>query len=759
MNEVVNKITKILAAYRYWGIALLSLLVALSGYFMLPESSSFGQNSLVAPVNSSISSSPGWHSVTLGAGGYVTGIYLHPTAKDLAYIRTDNGGFYRWQANQQHWQPIANSLPRGFWDYDHNSGGEALGLDPQNPDLVYIAVGKYTAQPGTIYKSLDRGSTWQATDLSVPMGGDEDKRWAGDRLVVSPFDSNLLLFGSRRHGLWRSLDGGLSWQRVSNLKVNPDNHVGVLNVAFDPQKSQIAYASVYRDGVYQSRDSGVTWSKLPDSPPKVMRLKVAQDGTVYVTSSEAPQVVKYQNGRWSDISPSGLIHETFNGLSLHPQAAQTLLVSEGEKGRAKIYYSNNGGKRWQVKSPSIKQTVPWLAPEFFNDHSSAIAFDPQNPQQVWLADWFSVWHTDNIDQHTVQWSNRVKGIEQTVLFSLISPPEGGILLSGIADQDGFYHQQFATPPQSRLGFQQRGVSLNKLNLTGDRFLDNYFQDTYHLAYCQHAPQNLVRVGGKRWRDSYMGVTSSDGGLSWQPWTNIPPDKLFMRVAIAPDDPQHFVVTTSEDLPLVTRDGGTTWQEVFGLPPGEAGPWNWNQPLAADGVDGDRFYYYVQGRVYGSQDGGLTFETITSDLPVASRFVLVTVPKVAGEIWLSLDQEGLFHSLDGGRSFAKVNSITKAHLVTVGAPREGKINQSIYVYGQDQAGHSGLFSSVDGGQSWSQINSLAAMPRAIKILVASQQQPGLIFAGTDGRGIYYQQLNFNRERRSSHKGDSVLPRSV
>ncbi|MEM8831642.1 MAG: hypothetical protein AAGE96_20130 [Cyanobacteria bacterium P01_G01_bin.19] len=744
MNEVVNKIAKTLTAYRYWGIALLSLLIAISGSFMLSNFSNLRQDSLFFAANALETNASGWHSVTIGAGGYITGIYPHPTAQNVVYIRTDNGGFYRWQAELQQWQQIANSLPRGFWDYDHNSGGEALGLDPQNPDLVYVAVGKYTTEPGTIYKSEDRGVTWQATDLSVPMGGDEDKRWAGDRLVVSPFDSNLLLFGSRRDGLWRSLDGGLSWQQVSNLKVDPENDVGVLNVAFSPRQSLVAYASVYRDGVYQSEDGGATWSKLPNSPPEVMRLKVAQDDTVYATNSKAPQVVKYQNGRWSNISPSGSIHQTFNGLSLHPQAAQTLIVSEGERGRAKIYYSRDGGASWQVKPPKLEQTLPWLAPEFFNDHSSAIAFAPQDPQQVWLADWFSVWHTDNIEQSTVEWSSRVKGIEQTVLFSMISPPEGTILLSGIADLEGFYHQQLGASPASRLGFQRQGINLSGLDLIGESFLDNYFQDTYDIAYCLSAPQNMVRVGGKQWRDAYLGATSVDGGLSWQPWANIPQDRLFMRVAIAPDDPQHFVVTTSEDLPLVTRDGGKTWQKVSGLPLGETGPWNWNQPLAADGVNGDRFYYYDQGRVYGSQDGGATFEVMTSDLPVANRFVLITVPQAAGEIWLSLDKGGLFHSQNGGKSFTQINSIAAAHLVTVGVSREGEINQNVYVYGQNRAGQSGLFSSVDGGQSWSQINTLAAMPRAIKVLVASQQQPGLIFAGTDGRGIYYQKLNFDPE---------------
>lgn len=719
---------------RKWYLVIGAIIIAIATHFGI------GDRSLMPNFASSlpVPSSQTWQSVKIGGGGYVTGIYPHPQAANLVYIRTDNGGFYRWQQETQQWLPITNNLPNDDWDYDRNSGGEAIGLDPQNPEVIYIAVGKYTDKPGTIYKSSDRGKTWQGSNLQVAMGGDEDKRWAGNRLVVSPRDRNLVLFGSRRDGLWRSLDGGKTWHRLSNLQVDRDLHVGVLNVAFDPQQPLI-YASVYRDGVYQSLDRGETWQKLEGSPRKAMELEVASDGVVYVTGDEAPQVSKYQNNQWSDISPPGLIGETFNALSLHPTQPNTLITSEGEKGRGKIFYSQNGGRSWQKKTATIENKAPWLAKEFFNDHPSAIAFDPQNPQQVWLTDWFSVWHTNNITNSSVKWSSRVGGIEQTVLFSLVSPPEGAVLLSGIADQDGFYHQNLTTSPQTRFGFHRKGFNLSKFNLTGDRYLDNFFQDTFHLAYCQNAPNNLVRVGGQRWRNTYIGATSHDGGKTWQPWANIPQEQLFMRVAIAPNNPQHFLVTTSEDIPLVTQDGGKTWQDVEGLPPGETGPWNWNQPLAVDGANGDRFYYYDQGKVYSSHDGGLTFQASPQDLPIASRFVLTTVPQVEGEIWLSLDEEGLFHSIDGGRSFTPIESITQAYLVTVGMPLGSNANSSIYVYGKSPGGHAGLFVSGDHGGNWSQISSLSQMPRSTKILVASQQQSGLIFAGTDGRGIYYLKL--------------------
>lgn len=722
---------------RYIGVAVCAMIFAIAinwWWTNTPQSAnSFPHLSSVSQVPSPTS---GWRSVTIGGGGYITGFYAHPQETDLLYVRTDNGGFYRWSKSQQKWLFLTDSLPRRDWDHDHNSGGEDLALDPQNPDIVYIAVGKYTDRFGTIYKSLDRGATWQESDLTVPMGGNEDKRWAGNRLVVDPFDSNIVLFGSRQDGLWRSQDGGIHWHRVLDFPVAINNSIGVLAIAFDQQQANLVYASIYEGGVYQSSDGGITWQLIPNSPRKVMQMKVAQDGTLYATNSESPQVNKYAQGKWLNITPTPLVHNTFNGLSLHPQLAETLIVSEGEKGKAKIFYSENGGASWHKKTASLKNTVPWFADEFFNDHPSAIAFDPVNPRRVWLTDWFSVWRTDDITKDIVEWTNQVTGIEQTVAFSLTSPPQGAILLSGIADQEGFYHYNLNQYPQDRLGLQTQTKLLDRFNAQDDHIY-NYLQDTLHLAYCPTSPQNIVRLGTQRWRNNYVGATSQDGGISWQPWAKIPQNKLFMRVAISATNPQHFVVTTSEDQPLVTQDGGQSWQAVSGLPNGEAGPWNWNQPLAADGAIGDRFYYYAAGKVYRSDDGGKTFKVATQNLPLSKRHILITVPNVPEEIWLSLDQGGLYHSDDGGKSFRKIEEISQAYLVTIGTPIGEKLPHSIYVYGTLKESKSGLFTSINSGKTWLQLNQITEIPRSTKVLVASQQQPGLIFAGTDGRGIHYQ----------------------
>jgi xyloglucan-specific exo-beta-1,4-glucanase len=701
----VKKILKARCLYRSFSAAAIALMVVVFLQPLLITSCVSHLNAESRVVKTELAT--GWNNVAVGGGGYVTGIYLHPQEVDLIYIRTDNGGFFRWNANTENWLALTDHFPPSKLNY---YGGEALALDPNNPDVVYIAAGKYTIEPGTIFKSTDRGATWAQSNLNVPMGGDEEKRWAGKRLAVSPFDSDLLLFGSRGNGLWRSADGGMTWTQVTTLSAKPEAGIGILNVAFDPQVPSHVYISAYGDGIYQSTDAGISWSKIVGSPAQAMKLSVAQDRTLYVTSAASPGVSKYVNTVWQDITPKEQASSVFNGLSVHPRNPQEVLVSEGETGSTKIFHSHDGGVTWVEKRSIINNTVPWSSNNFFSDHTAAIQFDPQVPNRVWLTEWFAVWRTDNINANSPVWTNYAKGHEQTVIFTLVSPPKGAVLLSGIADIDGFYHSSLDSYPGKRLGSGRPG---------------DYFGDTYSIAYCAAQPTRLVRVAGRRWKSTYGGASSQDSGLTWEPFPNFPPNMMPLRVAVSATDPEKFVVTISEGQPLQTSNGGTYWQKVLGLPNGVKGPWNWSQSLVADGVNGERFYYYADGTLYRSDEDWHSIKTL---------------PGVEGEVWVSADKQGLYRSTDGGKTFAKISQVERANLFSFGKPPDGSMIPALYLYGNLANQGEGIFLSLDLGVTWSNISErhtvIGSQPNTLE---ASKQQFGLVFIGTNGRGIYYQRV--------------------
>lgn len=657
----------------------------------------------------------------MGGGGYVTGIYLHPLQQDLVYIKTDIGGFYRWNPGAKNWIPLTDHFPLSQSNY---YGGEALALDPNNPNIVYIAAGKFTADwwphLGAIFKSTDRGATWTKLSLELRMGGNEDKRWAGERLVVNPFNSNIIFFGSRQDGLWKTSNAGATWSRVA-FPGKPAANIGITTVVFDKQKPGLIYVAAYGDGVYKSADTGVSWSKVEGSPTQVNRIAIASNSALYVTHTYG--VSKYENGVWSNITPGGST-AVFNALSVNPANANDVLVALGETTSTKIYRSLNGGTTWTQKKRSINNTVLWWSNFILsNPWVSAIEFDPNVAGRVWFTDWYGTWRAEGINSNPVVWTNYEKGHEELVTFTLVSPPSGPPLLSGVADVDGFYHDNgLDAYPSRTLGPGSPGIP---------------FQDTYSIAYCEKVPSQMVRVGGARQHSTYTGATSTDGGLTWNQFTSFPADTMPMRVAMSATNPSLFVVTVSGGQSLHTADGGAFWASVSGLPSGAEGPWNWSQPLVADKVDGNTFYYYADGKVYRSTDGGLSFGIVNSSLAAESWHSLKTVPGVKGEVWVSLNWKGLYRSTDGGVKFDKIAGVERAYLFAFGKPQTGSTISALYLYGKITGMGEGIFRSLDRGQTWIDIGDpKQPVGNDPNVMEASRQQFGLVFIGTNGRGIYY-----------------------
>jgi photosystem II stability/assembly factor-like uncharacterized protein len=671
-----------------------------------------------------INSSQQWKNVSLGGGGYVTGIYFHPQQKDLIYIRTDVGGFYRWNPQNQTWIPITDHFPLAQSNY---YGGEALAVDPKNPNIVYIAAGKYLwADPGSIFKSSDRGTTWTKLNIDLVMGGNEDKRWMGDRLAVNPFNTNIIFFGSRRDGLWQSKNGGQTWQKVNSFPGKARKDIGISAILFDNRVTGLVYAVAYDDGIYKSTDTGVTWSKIEGSPQWPRRIAVSNNGTLYVTSGKGPGVTKYEKGIWTNITPEKS-QAIFNALTVNSNNPNELIVGIGETASTKIYRSLDGGNSWTEMQRSLKNSVPWWKDIMLRQPwISAIQFDPQVSGRVWLTDWYGIWRTENFKTNPVVWTNYQQGHEELVTFSLVSPPKGSLLLSGVADVDGFYHNNgLDTFPSGQFG--SKGPN---------------FQDTYSIAYNEKDPLRTVRVGGNRWNNTFGAATSKDGGQTWQKIDSFPADKMPLRVAVSATDPNVFVVTMSGGQAIRTTNGGASWSSVSGLPNGARGPWHWSQSLAADGVDGNTFYYYWNDSLYRSSDRGASFNIVAQQLKGKNNWhSLKTVPGVKGEIWLALDQGGLLHSTDSGKTFSAIKGVERAFLFAIGKPPQGSKIPALYLYGNIASQGEGIFRSLDRGKTWQAISDRSQpIGNQPNVMEASKQQFGLVFIGTNGRGIYYRASN-------------------
>ncbi|KAL4798319.1 hypothetical protein BDV19DRAFT_32108 [Aspergillus venezuelensis] len=334
--------------------------------------------------------------VSVSGGGYITGLIAHPTEKDLLYARTDIGSTYRWSSASQKWIPLTDFITAA----DENlMGTESVALDPHNPDILYLAQGRYlNSDNSAFFVSRDRGESFEVFESPYRMGANELGRNNGERLAVNPFgdDGDEVWMGTRQDGLLRSFNGAKSWSNFTNFPDKGSDGLGIYFVLFDQKINGTVYVGVgVPGGMYVTRNAGETWDVVPGQPqdwdenvlvfpketqpqssgPIPMKGVLAENGALYVTYGDAPgpygvtygAVYVYDTtadtGEWDNITPGAgntdpapFMNQTFPaggfcGLSVDSKDPETLVVVslDRDPGPAldSMYLSHDGGKSWK----------------------------------------------------------------------------------------------------------------------------------------------------------------------------------------------------------------------------------------------------------------------------------------------------------------------------------------------------------------------------------------------------------------------------
>jgi hypothetical protein len=170
-------------------------------------------------------------------------------------------------------------------------------------------------------------------------------------------------------------------------------------------------------------------------------------------------------------------------------------------------------------------------------------------------------------------------------------------------------------------------------------------------------------------------------------------------------------------------------------------WSKNKPLAADRIDGSKFYLYDynSGHFYRSTDGAATFENI-STIPSLGwkQQVVEAAPGMNGEVWMSNGASGLYRSLNAGETFAKVANVY-AFMFSFGVSPSGSKVPTVFLYGTVE-NTTGLFRSDDMGTSWILINDtqhqMSDLVKGTGSMAGDRQVWGRVYIGTDGRGVFH-----------------------
>ncbi len=208
------------------------------------------------------------------SGGRIVDIAVNPNRPQDYWLASASGGI---------WHTTNNGLTfSAQFQNEHSISIGDICVAPSNPDVLYVGTGEANNQRSSfwgngVYKSTDAGKTW------THMGLDGTEHIG--RIVVHPEDENIayvaalgaLYKSNEQRGLYKTTDGGKSWQRVHHVS----DKVGFVDVIMHPQKPTTVFAVSYERSrrawtfneggpgsrLWRSEDAGATWSRMSNGLP------------------------------------------------------------------------------------------------------------------------------------------------------------------------------------------------------------------------------------------------------------------------------------------------------------------------------------------------------------------------------------------------------------------------------------------------------------------------------------------------------------
>jgi photosystem II stability/assembly factor-like uncharacterized protein len=644
-----------------------------------------------------------WREVGPYRGGRSAAVEGIATQPLTYYFGSTGGGVWKTMDGGASWENVSD----GFF------GGSigAVAVAPSDPNVVYVGGGEKTVRGNVshgdgIWKSTDAGATWKHSGLP-------DSRHV-PRLRVHPRDPDLVyaavlghLFGpSDERGVYRSRDGGKSWQRI--LFANRD--AGAVDLLLDPNNPRVLYATTWRvrrtpwgldsggegSGLWKSTDGGDTWlaltanKGLPTGTLGIIGIAVSPTNSQNLYAIvEAAQggVFRSRDGglAWEKTSDSRELRQRawyYTRLVADPSDEDTVYVLN-----VNFHKSKDGGKTFStIRVPHGDNHDLWIAP---NDPLRMI--EANDGGATVSTDGGATWTTQD-NQPTAQFYRvstdnafpyRLLGGQQDNSAVRLRSRSGS---AGIGDEDW----------EATAGGESGHIVADPADA------DRVFGGSYggYLTMFHHRTQEFRDVNP--WPDNPMGWGAAD--LTYRFQWNFP-------IVFSPHDPA--TLYAGANVVFRSRDHGSGWQAI-----------------SPDLTRNDKTKM--------APSGGPITKDNTSVEYYGTVFAIAESPVQRGLLWSGSDDGLVQVSRDDGQTWTAVTPKSLPEWAQINSLEASPFDAcGLYLaatrYKLDDF-RPYLFKTTDCGATWTPIVDGIASDHFTRVVRSDPKRRGLLYAGTE-RGVY------------------------
>lgn len=577
-----------------------------------------------------------------------------------------------------------------------------IAIDPRDSNVVFVAAqGPLWSGGGErgLYKTTDGGRTWKAVIPGTEHTGATD-------VVIDPNNPDTMYAATwqrRRHfytlinggpesGIYKSVDGGNTWNRIrSGL---PPGDLGRIGLSISPADTNVVYASVEAggqlSGIFRTNDRGATWERMGNRIAQGMYYGQIVADPKLVDRVYIPDVqmqVSDDGGRTQRAAGERLKHVDNHALWIDPANNNYLLV--GCDGG--IYESFDKGENWHFKANlpvaqfydiAVDNAVPFYNVYGGTQDNNSLGGPAKSRSQSGIvnSDWIMTnggdgfqTRIDPTDPNIIYAESQNGGLvrydKRTGERVSIAPMEG----KGIESQRYNWDSPLIISPHSHTRLYFAGHKLFKSDNRGDDW------KVISGDLSRGIDRNTLPVMGKVWGPDAIAKHQSTA--------------LYGNASALSESPKKqglIYIGTDDGLIQITENDGGSWRKVDEIP----------------GVPKNA---YVQRVLASLHDANTVYALINNHQHGDFKPYIVK-------------------STDAGRSWTSIKGNLPERGSTY-AIAEDHVNPNLLFVGTEF----GAFFTVDGGAKWTQLR--AGLPVIAVRDIAIQREMNDLLLGTFGRGIY------------------------